>query len=328
LISSFLFIGGKIFLFIFMPSKLKSPMTIRRFTFLAAIFLLARMAVSQEIKVKLWEGDPPGSKKTQVNGGERISKVTDPELTVFLPEKSRATGTAVVICPGGGYGRLAIDHEGYDVAKWFQSMGAAGMVLKYRLPSDLIMEKKEHGPLQDAQEAIRLVRSKAAEWNIDPGKVGVIGFSAGGHLASTLSTHYGEPVYQSKYNESARPDFSILIYPVVSMKEGITHNGSRRNLLGERPDETLVNRFSNETRVDDQTPPAFIVHSTDDKTVPVLNSILYYQELAKRHIPAELHIYQRGGHGYGLAERLGPPPHWPDACKKWMIERGYLNKDL
>lgn len=307
-------------------------MTIRTFTFLAAILLLTHMAVSQEIRVKLWENDPPGSKKNvaynevieHINGGERISKVTDPQLTVFLPEKDQANGTAVVICPGGGYGRLAIDHEGYDIARWLQSMGAAGIVLKYRLPSDMIMETKEHGPLMDAQEAIRLVRSRAAEWNIDPNKVGVIGFSAGGHLASTISTHYDEDVYQSKYRTSARPDFSILIYPVISMSEEITHKGSRINLLGEQPEETLVYQFSNETRINEQTPPAFIVHSTDDRTVPVVNSILYYQELVKHHVPAELHIYQKGGHGYGLGEHLGPPPRWPDACKKWMTERGYL----
>jgi acetyl esterase/lipase len=247
-----------------------------------------------------------------------IAKVTDPSITVFLPAVEKATGTAVLICPGGGYGFLAMDHEGFAIARWLNENGIAGIILKYRLPSDLIMKDKTVGPLQDAQEAIRIIRRNAQAWKINPGKIGVIGFSAGGHLASTLSTHYDEKVYDLKDTTSARPDFSLLIYPVISFDSAFTHMGSRKNLIGENSSDNTVKYFSNELRITEKTPPSFLVHSADDKDVPVKNSISYFEGLVKNHIKAELHVFQKGGHGYGLAVNKGTESAWPDLCIRWI----------
>jgi acetyl esterase/lipase len=303
--------------------------------YLLFLLVLTNVALlqAQTYTLKIWSGKIPGSKidtsyKEQNiidNSRCRILKVTDPEIYVFLPEKQKATGTAVVICPGGGYGRLAIDHEGYDVAKWFNEMGIAGIVLKYRLPSDKIMEDKTIGPLQDVQEAIRIVRRNAAKWNIAPDKIGVMGFSAGGHLAGTASTMYNEKVYPVFDSTSARPDFSILMYGVLSMQKEITHGGSRIGLLGNDASQELIDKFSNERNVNGQTPTAFLVASSDDGAVPVINSILYYQALVKNKIPAEIHIFEKGGHGYGLApDRKGTENGWPEICKKWLKVHGLL----
>jgi len=282
---------------------------------------------AQTLTLKLWPDGIPGSKtdpsyveKITVTNGviTRCEKVVTPDLTIFLPAPEKANGTAVLICPGGGYGVLAFDHEGNAIARWLNDYGIAGIILKYRLPSDQIMIDKSIGPLQDAQEAMRVIRRNAAEWKIDPKKVGVIGFSAGGHLASTISTHYDDRVYKVKDNTSARPDFSLLIYPVVSMDTTITHRGTRNNLIGLNPTEKNVYRFSNEKQITGDTPPAFLVHSSDDNVVPVMNSIGYYMGLQKNKIPAELHIFQKGGHGYGLAPNGGTESSWPGLCIKWM----------
>jgi len=286
---------------------------------------------SQTLTIKLWPDGIPGSitdasyveKITTVDGRiTRCERVVNPDLTVFLPAPDKANGAAVLICPGGGYGALAFDHEGNAIAKWLNDNGIAGIILKYRLPSDQIMKDKSTGPLQDAQEAMRVIRRNASDWKIDPGKVGVIGFSAGGHLASTLSTHYAEKVYEVKDNSSARPDFSLLIYPVVSFDTTITHRGSRNNLIGIKPDARLVERFSNELQITNETPPAFLVHSADDKAVPVMNSIGYFKGLQKNNIPAELHVFQKGGHGYGLAIDRGTESSWPDLCIRWLKQIG------
>jgi acetyl esterase/lipase len=228
-----------------------------------------------------------------------------------------------VICPGGGYWGIAIDHEGKQTAEWLNSIGISAFVLKYRLPDDAIMKDKSIGPLQDVQEAIRVVRRNAKEWNIDPDKIGIMGYSAGGHLASTVSTHFEEKVYDSPDTTSARPDFSILIYPVISMDSSITHWGSRINLLGEKPSAEQVKRFSNELQVSDKTPPAFLVHSLDDNAVPVQNSIYYVLSLKKYNIPCELHLYEKGGHGYGLGRSDDTESSWPEACKLWLKARGF-----
>jgi len=185
------------------------------------------------------------------------------------------------------------------------------------------MKDKSVGPLQDAQEAIRIIRRNAKNWNIDPDKVGVIGFSAGGHLASTLSTHYAEKVYELKDTISARPDFSLLIYPVITMDSSFTHAGSRRNLIGLNPSEKEIIRFSNEKQVNEKTPPAFMVHSADDKTVPVKNSMVYYEALVKFGIPSELHVFQKGGHGYGMAGGKDTQSSWPDLCINWLKASGF-----
>ncbi len=294
--------------------------------------ILPTLTFAQQASVKVWPNGPPGARQDpnyreetiMDNGRPRVSKVTDPVLLVYLPAPEKANGTAVVICPGGGYGRLAIDHEGYDIAAWFNEVGIAGIILKYRLPSEVIMEEKSVGPLQDAQEAIRIVRRRAAEWKLDPQKIGIMGFSAGGHLAATASTRHSDPVYTPADSTSARPDFSILMYPVISFQQEVTHRGSRTALVGREPSQAHVDRFSNELQVNGQTPPAFLVHSTDDTAVPVANSLLYYQALVKNGVPAEIHVYQKGGHGFGLAKNGGTESGWPEACRSWLKARGLL----
>nr|WP_315153111.1 prolyl oligopeptidase family serine peptidase [uncultured Flavobacterium sp.] len=254
-----------------------------------------------------------------------IRKVTEPTLMPFLVENNSGTSAAVVICPGGGYSVLSIDKEGINVAKWFNSIGISAFVLKYRLPSDDIMTDKTIGPLQDAQEAIRVLRRNAVKWNLDVTKIGIIGFSAGGHLASTASTHYLDKVYDSKEDISARPDFSMLIYPVISMENGITHNGSKESLLGKTASAELIAKYSNEKEVNENTPPTFLVHATDDHAVPVENSINYYLALKKNKVAAEMHLYQNGGHGFGLGTK-GTNTDWPTACKKWLIANKFLEE--
>lgn len=287
---------------------------------------------AQQKAMNIWPGGIPGLvlndsyvEKSSISEGviSRFEKTTNPMLYIFLPPKEKATGTAVLICPGGGYTALAFGHEGNAIAAWLNNNGIAGIILKYRLPSDLIMKDKSIGPLQDAQEAMRIIRRNAAAWNIDPKKVGVIGFSAGGHLASTLSTHYAEKVYDVTDTISARPDFSILVYPVITMDASFTHEGSRRNLLGDNPSEEAIKRFSNELQVNENTPPAFMVHSADDKTVPVKNSIVYFEGLVKYSIPSELHIFQKGGHGYGLAGGRDTQSAWPGLCISWLKASGF-----
>lgn len=290
---------------------------------------LAINASAQTQILKVWPDGIPGSIRSETYfeestvTGDIVSlyeKVTDPSLTVFLPPAEKATGTAVLICPGGGYGVLAFDHEGFAIARWLNSNGIAGIILKYRLPSDLIMKDKSVGPLQDAQEAMRIIRRNASRWKINQHKIGVIGFSAGGHLASTLSTHFAEKVYEVKDTTSARPDFSLLIYPVVTFDSSFTHAGTRQNLIGDKPSEYTVRYFSNELRITRNTPPAFLVHSADDKVVPVKNSIVYFEALLRNNLRAEMHIFEKGGHGYGLAINEETESAWPDLCLRWLKE--------
>jgi acetyl esterase/lipase len=302
---------------------------------LIALLTGSLMTINSNAQVKsynLWPEGIPGLllndsyvEKATISEGlaTRYEKVTSPALFVFLPSKETATGTAVLICPGGGYTALSFNHEGHAIARWLNENGIAGIILKYRLPSDLIMKDKSIGPLQDAQEALRIIRRNALSWNIDPHKIGVIGFSAGGHLASTLSTHFAEKVYEVKDTTSARPDFSLLIYPVITMDSSFTHEGSRRNLIGEKPSEEAIKRFSNELQITDKTPPAFLVHSGDDKAVPVKNSIRYYEGLQKFGIPSELHIFMKGGHGYGMSVNNGTQSAWPEMCLRWMKGLGF-----
>lgn len=290
---------------------------------------------SQNQEIPLWKKIPESivnvdykeevtSDKGVING---INKVSQPTITVFLADAKNANGTSLIICPGGGYLHLAINKEGYKIAKWFNSLGVSAFVLKYRLPSDLIMEDKTIGPLQDAQEAIRMVRRNAEKWKLDPNKIGIMGFSAGGHLASTLSTQFAEKVYVPVDNTSARPDFSILMYPVISMQEAITHKGSKKYLLGDNPSEKLVDKYSNEKQVSDATPKTFLVHATDDKVVPVENSINYYLALKQHNIPVEMHIYENGGHGFGLGAN-GTNKNWTKACENWLASNGFIPTDL
>lgn len=291
-------------------------------------------AFSQKKEIPLWDKIPDEitskeySEKivTDKNGiAEDVRKVTSPTLTAYFADAEKSNGTSVIICPGGGYGMLAINKEGFKVAEWFNSLGINAFVLKYRLPSDLIMKNKTVAPLQDAQEAVRLIRRNAAKWKLNPNKIGIMGFSAGGHLASTLSTHYNDKVYESKDNTSARPDFSILIYPVISMQEGITHQGSKDNLLGKNADNEAIEKYSNEKQITADIPKAFLVHATDDKAVPVENSINYYLALKKEKVPAEMHLYENGGHGFGLGTK-GTNVSWPKTCEKWLTVNNYILK--
>lgn len=299
------------------------------------ILILAAMinsnSTAQQL-IPLYEGKIPHSvdakniekiDTSKTSGTLGISNVSNPGMNVYLPAKGKATGAAVVICPGGGYGRLAIYHEGYDVAAEFNKIGVAAFVLKYRLPSDRIMSDKETGPLQDVQEAIKIVRKRAKEWNIDINKVGIMGFSAGGHLASTAGTHFNKAVLENKENVNLRPDFMILIYPVISFSHSLMHKGSRDNLLGPNPSEEKKVSYSADQQVNALTPPTFLVHAQDDKSVKVGNSIKLYESLTKSGIPAEMHIYPNGGHGFGLNNKT-TQDRWFDHLKNWMTAGGLI----
>jgi acetyl esterase/lipase len=276
-----------------------------------------------QTEMPLYSGKIPYSKsivdrETSVLGADgkpRISKVSQPTLTVFLPAKEKANGTAVIICPGGGYSHLSIVGEGYDVAKLLNEWGVAAFVLKYRLPDDSTMERREIGPLQDAQRAIQLVRQKANEWNVNPKKVGIMGFSAGGYLAAALGTHYKEAFIPNETRTNLRPDFMILAYPVISLTDSLSKFA--RAVLGENPTPAKVTLYSNELQVNKETPPAFLVHAKDDKTVDVRNSIYFCSALQKNHVKCELHLYEKGGHGFGLNNKLSEDK-WTDWLHSWM----------
>ncbi|MEO6722971.1 MAG: alpha/beta hydrolase [Ferruginibacter sp.] len=265
-------------------------------------------------------------KSDTANGRIRASQVNRPTLMAFFPEKDKSNGTAVIICPGGGYSYLVMNREGTDVAEAFAKKGVAAFVLKYRLPNDKIMNDKSIGPLQDAQQALKIVRERAGEWNIDTSRVGIMGFSAGGHLASTASTHFNDVVIGNKNNTNLRPDFSILVYPVISFSDSLAHKGSRKNLLGDNPSMDQVQRFSNEKQVTAKTPPTFLIHCGDDKTVPVGNSISYYEALLHNGVKAELHIYPSGGHGFALNNKT-ITDQWMDRCFNWMISNKWLKAE-
>ncbi len=258
------------------------------------------------------------------DGMTLVSKISKPTLGIFLPPKEKANGTAVIICPGGGYGVNAITHEGINVAKRFNEMGIAAFVLKYRIPNDATMQNREIGSLQDAQQAIKIVRQRAKEWNVDSDKIGMMGFSAGGHLASTAGTHFNKAVISNDNTISLRPDFMILIYPVISFKDHVGHIGSRDQLIGKNPSKEKIAAFSTDQQVTAETPPTFLVHASDDNAVKSENSILFYQALIKNKVAAELHIYQAGGHGFGLNNKT-TEDEWMDRCKNWMKAKGLLN---
>ena len=248
--------------------------------------------------------------------------VVTPTLEVFLPSKESANGTAVIICPGGGYGRVVYQKEGPDIAMEFIKHGITAFVLKYRLPSDSIMSDKSIGPLQDAQQAIKLVRERSKEWNIDTNKIGIMGFSAGGHLASSAATHYDTPLIPNKENTSLRPDFLILVYPVISMTDQLTHSGSRENLLGKNPTDERIKYFSNELQITENTPPTYLTHSGDDSVVDVDNSIVFYNALRHIDVAAEMHLYPKGNHGFVFNV---PNEEWMRPLFVWMRINDWLN---
>ncbi len=247
--------------------------------------------------------------------------VSIPTLTVFLPPKDKANGTAVIICPGGGYHTLLTKREGTDVARAFNEFGVTAFVLKYRLPSDKTMKDKSIGPLQDAQRSIQIVRENFRKWNIDPNKIGIMGFSAGGHLAATLGTHYRGSLIENIEGQNLRPDFMLLINPVISFTNSIGHIGSRNNLLGKSPSKKQISLYSNELHVDKSSPPSFLVHSDVDSVVSVANSLSFYHALHRNGVPAGIHIYAKGEHGFLTSPSFD---EWYGRCIYWMKGMGLV----
>lgn len=277
---------------------------------------------AQEI-INIYPDKIPNSKTNnskEVYNSGMYRSVTTPTLQIFLPEKDKATGTAVIIIPGGGYSVVVYDGEGIPTAKEFAKNGVAAFVLKYRLPDDSTMSDKTIGPLQDAQQAIKIVRENAAKWGVNANKIGIMGFSAGGHLASTEATHFKDALIHNPSNTSLRPDFQILVYPVISLQDNLTHMGSRNQLLGVSPSKELIDRFSNEMQVDTNTPPAYIAHAADDKLVDVDNSIQYFEQLRHNNVPVEMHIYPKGGHGFIFGHK-----GWMEPLILWMKDNNLLN---
>jgi acetyl esterase/lipase len=257
-------------------------------------------------------------------GAKGDTDADKPSITAYLPPNDKANGTAVVVCPGGGYGGLAMDHEGKQVGEWFAERGVTAFVLKYR-----VAPYRHPIPLQDAQRAIRTVRSRAKEWNVDPKRIGIMGFSAGGHLASTAGTHFKDKEDPDDVVDktSARPDFLILCYPVITFAGSpTTHLGSRNNLLGKDPPQELIDELSNEKHVTKDTPPTFLFHTNEDNGVLPENSVLFYEALRAAKVPAELHIYEKGPHGVGLAQKDPVLGTWPARLEGWLENHGLLKK--
>lgn len=287
---------------------------------LIVIMGITNIAWTQDFTLKVWPNgasvhngmDQPEEKFE----GKMVRNVSEAELYVYLPEKEKNTGAAVVICPGGGYWIEAMDHEGYQIAEWLKSKGIAGIVLKYRLPYG-----NHEIPSGDARQAMKIVRLHAEKWGIDPSKIGIAGSSAGGHLASTVGTRFdaGDAGAPGKIDRmSSRPDFMLLLYPVISFQEEFGHMGSRKNLMGEGNDRELVQKYSNELHVSAETPRTFLVLADDDKVVLPKNSVEFYLALKKNNIPAEMHIFQEGGHGFGIRKTGLPVDQWPNLFFDWL----------
>jgi acetyl esterase/lipase len=294
---------------------------------LLSLILIVFTAQSQHIEMPLWGKVIPNYQETDEQETRvqkdilKITNVKKPGIEVFLPSERNRNGQVVIVCPGGGYTILCYDWEGTDVAKWLNSQGIVAVVLKYRLPMAKSNIESHKSPILDAQRAVRLVRHNAEKWGVDTNRIGVMGFSAGGHLASTLATHYKDSYAEATDTIdklSARPDFSILVYPVVTFKSNYTDNGSRNKLLHFNLDEKLINHFSNELHVTSETPPTFIMHSSNDSIVPVQNSLQYYQELVENKVEAEMHIYPIGGHGYALALDNNYLSRWTSHLEAWL----------
>lgn len=288
------------------------------------ICLLGSLSVAGQEIINLYPGDMPNSKfpKAKETGKAitpgLIRKVINPTLEVYLPEKDKSTGAAVIICAGGSYKVIVYEGEGVSTAKEFAKHGVTAFVLKYRIPEDSMLVDKKFGPLQDAVYAIKFVREHATKWGINVNKVGVMGFSAGGHLAASAATMYHDVTIDNKAGTNLRPDFQILVYPVISMQDSLTHADSRTNLLGKNASKETINQFSTELRVDKSSPPAYITHAADDKLVDVDNSIVYFEKLRHHGVPVELHIYPQGGHGF-----IFKHPGWMEPLFLWMKSSGY-----
>ena len=306
---------------IIVATKNSNPMYKKLIVFVCIIFSISTFA--QEKVMKVWPNGAPDdngmTKPEEKYDGVRVRNVSEAEMYVYLPKKMNNTGAAVVICPGGGYWIEAMDHEGYDMAKWLAEKGVAGIVLKYRLPYG-----HDKIPSEDARRAMRIVRNNAEDWGINPGKIGIAGSSAGGHLASTVATRFDTGIKDSKDPlewVSCRPDFALLLYPVITFSEEFGHMGSRKNLIGEGNDWEMVEKYSNELHVTPETPPTFLVLADDDKAVPPRNSVEFYLALKKNEVPAEMHIFQQGGHGFGMKKKNLPVDQWPNLFYDWLKAR-------
>jgi acetyl esterase/lipase len=266
-------------------------------------------------------GSKPGPDEESSADGSWIKKVSRPVIQVYLPAKAKATGASVVIFPGGGYAGLTFDFEGTQQANYFIDHGIAAFVVKYRIPDERTMVDKSMGPLQDAQQAMRFARQHAAEWNLDPKRMGAIGFSAGGHLAATLATHFDKPYVDNPDHVELRPDFLVLVYPVISMNEKITHMDSRKALLGSDPAESQIRFFSNELHVTGDTPPTLILHAADDRLVDVDNGIVFFEALRRAGVSVEARLFQKGQHGFFLM----PRDRWQGTIMDWLATNGWLS---
>jgi acetyl esterase/lipase len=291
----------------------------------AILFILAATfnAFGQQV-MPLYQGDIPNSIQTpdkeQENSIHFLTKVSKPALTVYMPPAGSANGTAIIICPGGGYTSLNIKMEGSSVAERLNAIGITAIVLKYRLPDDSTMIDKSIGPLQDAQRAILVVKTHAKEWNIDTTRIGIMGFSAGGHLASTAGTHFKKSFIDNPSNISLRPNFMVLVYPVISFTDSLAHKDSRTALIGKNASAKQINLFSNEGQVSSNTPPTFLIHAGDDRLVSVKNSIAFYLALQKNGVPAGIHIFPKGAHGFFMRPASNT---WFQYCTQWMVENGW-----
>lgn len=278
------------------------------------------MTTTSELIVSLWEGSAPHANGT--------AEIDIPALYVYLPKDTSAPTPALLVCPGGGYQGIAIDHEGHAIARWFNENGVAAFVLRYRLPAN---GYRHPVPMLDVQRAMRLIRSRTADWKINPAKCGVMGFSAGGHLASTLDTHFdagnakaSDPVDR----QGCRPDYAVLVYPVITLQESFTHEGTKTNLLGSNPDPALVKNLSSETQVTPQTPPTLLVHAADDAGVPIANSQVMHAALQKAGVATALNEYPKGGHGFGHGPNgfnNNEPAGWLDKAYAWIKTQGFVS---
>lgn len=279
----------------------------KKILLLSFLFATTMLSAQKPVELSLWPNGVPNNNELtnseQNHNNEWVSDVTIPTLTVY--PAPHPNGMAIIMCPGGGYSGLAMNHEGHDMASWFNTQGITYAVLKYRMPNG-----HNEVPLSDAEQAIRMVREHAAEWGVNPQRVGVMGASAGGHLAASLATLYS--------SDNTRPDFQILFYPVISMQKGVTHGGSRKNLLGENPSQELEQKYSLERQVSPRTPQAFIMLSSDDDAVPPINGIGYFLALRDHKVPASLHAYPIGGHGWGFRDNFTYKRQWTEELEKWL----------
>ncbi len=296
-------------------------------TFIVTLFTFFSLHLMAQHSIPLYDGPVTNSKPTpDLETSEtkdsilRIAKISRPVITAYLPEKPN--GTAIIICPGGGYWIEAAGHEGADVARKFNEAGITAFVLKYRIPDTATMINREIGPLQDAQRAIQLVRENAKKYGVKTDRIGLMGFSAGGHLAATAGTHFAHDYIHNPKKTSLRPDFMILVYPVISFTDSIGHIGSRDQLLGKHPSEEKIREYSNELQVTDKTPPSFLVQAKDDP-INVKNSTVFAAALKAHHVPYDIYLYEHGGHGYGMNNKTSAVK-WMDLAEDWMRKMGFL----